>query len=145
MKQNIQSSAAVSKKTIIILLKVDDAGSNLVTLQLADETSFKNWLDCSGPSVTIWISNYSRVQRQATKLITNFRTKTFVERRKLFNLFPLKKRRLHRYMIQVFKILNNLGNVNQSKFFKFRINLTENNTISIKPKFCKTVIGRIFL
>lgn len=103
-------------------------------------------------AVQFWSPNYrkdiellERVQRRATKMIPSLRTKPYEERLERLNLFTLEKRRLRGDMIQVFKYLNKLSNVDHSKLFTLQTNLrTRNNGKTIQAKRCNTDIGRSY-
>ena len=60
-----------------------------------------------------------RVQRRATKLIYNIRELDYATRLKVVGLTTLKSRRLRGDMIEVYKILNSLDDVEMNKFFEF--------------------------
>ena len=51
------------------------------------------------------INKLERVQRRVTKMIPSLREKSYEERLKELNLFPLTQRRLRGDLIQVFKIM----------------------------------------
>ena len=51
------------------------------------------------------------VQRRVTKMIPSLREKSYEERLKELNLFPLTQHRLRGDLIQVFKIMKNIDNM----------------------------------
>ena len=59
-----------------------------------------------------------------TKLIPEFKDKTYEQRLKELRLFSMEYRRLRGDMIQVYKILNNIDRVEPGEFFK----ICQNNT-----------------
>ncbi len=76
---------------------------------------------------------------------SSLRTKPYKERLERLNLFALEKRRLRGDMIQVFKYLNKLSNVDHSKLFTLQTNpRTRNNGKTIQAKRCNSDIGRSF-
>ena len=60
------------------------------------------------------IHKLERVQRRVTKMI-GLRKKPYKERLKELNLFPLTQRRLRGDIIQVFKIMKNIDNIDDDK------------------------------
>jgi hypothetical protein len=80
-----------------------------------------------------------RVQRRATKLISNLRNKSYEVRLIECNLFSLEKRRHRGDMIQVFKILNKIDNVNEENYFQRNNDLrTRNNGFKLIGKPFRT-------
>ena len=63
------------------------------------------------------IKKIESVQRRATKLIPEFKDKTYEQRLKELILFSVEYRRLRGDMIQVYKILNKMDRVEPEKFF----------------------------
>ena len=57
------------------------------------------------------------VQRRATKIIPRFNTLTYCERLTKLNLFSLAYRRRRGDLIQVYRILNSIDNINANDFF----------------------------
>ena len=60
-----------------------------------------------------------KVQQRATKLVHSIKNETYERRRFLLKLPTLKDRRLRGDLIQVYKIVHGLENVDCSKFFQF--------------------------
>ncbi len=63
------------------------------------------------------IAKLEALQRQATKMITSLRNKSYEERLARLNLFSLEKRQLRGKIIECFKILKGFTNVDASKMF----------------------------
>ena len=83
------------------------------------------------------IDKVERVQRRVTKMIPNLRNKSYEERLEELNLFTLSHRRLRGDLIQVFKIIKGIDNMDCSKYFTIdRSNYTRGNG-------CK-IVGRSF-
>ena len=103
-------------------------------------------------AVQFWSPRYrkdiellERVQRRATKLVPSMRHKSYEERLKLLNLFSMEKRRLRGDMIQVFKLLNKLENVDHSSLFEIKTNsITRNNGLPLTAPRWHTDVGRHF-
>ena len=73
------------------------------------------------------------VQRRATKLIPGFRALPYEERLKRLDMFSLKDRRIRGDLIQTFKIVKNIDNVNRDNFFELSSQLTtRNNGLKLK-------------
>ena len=86
-----------------------------------------------------------RVQRRVTKLIPRLRNKPYEERLKELNLFSLTKRRLRGDLIEVFKILKGIENVDAAKYFTIDTsNRTRNNGYKIVGKRFQTNEAKYF-
>ena len=83
------------------------------------------------------IDKLERVQRRVTKMIPSLRNKSYEERLKELNLFPLKQRRLRGDLIQVFKIIKGIDNLDYSKYF------TIDSSNYTRGNGCK-IIGKSF-
>ena len=80
-----------------------------------------------------------RVQRRATKMISGFRDLTYEERLRRCNLTTLRTRRERGDLIQVYKILNKLDDIDESTFFtRAKENKTRGHTFKLVKKFSKT-------
>ena len=81
------------------------------------------------------IDKVERVQRRVTKMIPNLRNKSYEERLEELNLFTLSHRRLRGDLIQVFKIIKGIDNMDCSKYFTIdRSNYTRGNGCKIVGK-----------
>lgn len=84
------------------------------------------------------IDKLERVQRRVTKLIPSLRNKSYEDRLKELDLFSLQHRRLRGDLIQVFKIIKGIDNMDYSKYFSIdRTGYTRGNG-------CK-IIGKTFI
>jgi len=93
----------------------------------------------------IWSPKYIRqsaaiekVQRRATKMLPDIKELSYEDRLIFLQLPSLKFRRIRGDLIQAFKIINNVDNIDASKFFTFNTNTTRNSTKKIFIKHCKT-------
>ena len=81
------------------------------------------------------IDKLERVQRRVTKMIPSLRNKSYEERLSVLNLFPLSQRRIRGDLIQVFKIIKGIDNMDCSKYFKIdSSNYTRGNGCKIVVK-----------
>ena len=81
------------------------------------------------------IDKLERIQRRVTKMIPCLRNKSYEDRLKELNLFSLTKRRLRGDLIQVFKIIKGVDNMNCNKYFNIdRTNYTRGHGCKIIGK-----------
>jgi len=89
------------------------------------------------------------IQRRATKLVNTIKNLTYEERLEQLNLPTLLYRRERYNQIQLYKIVNNVDNINVDKFVQFNDNNTRGHIFKIiKPcvnKFLKLIIGIFYL
>ena len=71
-----------------------------------------------GPKYKMDQQKIERVQRRATKLIQNIRNFSYQDRLRYLNIPSLHYRRLRGDMIQTFKIITGVSNVDKDKYFK---------------------------
>lgn len=83
------------------------------------------------------IAKLERVQRRVTKMIPSLRNKSYEERLRELHLFPLQHRRLRGDLIQVFKIIKGIDNMDCSKYFSI------DNSNYTRGNGCK-IIGKSF-
>ena len=83
------------------------------------------------------IAKLERVQRRVTKMIPSLRNKPYEERLKELDLFPLEHRRLRGDLIQVFKIIRGIDNMDCNKYFSI------DNSNYTRGNGCK-IIGKPF-
>ncbi len=101
---------------------------------------------------TIWSPQFKRqsveiekVQRRATKILKNLKNLTYSERLDKLKLPSLKFRRIRGDLIQAFKIINNIDNVDKDLFFTFRSDdRTRNSENKLYKKFTKSRIRSSF-
>ena len=90
--------------------------------------------------------NLEAVQRRATKMIPNLKDKKYPERLRLLKLPSIKYRQLRGDLIQSFKIITNIDNVNCSDFFKIRDSSnTRNSYLKLYKEYAKTLPRTNFL
>ena len=81
------------------------------------------------------IDKLERVQRRVTKMIPYLRNRSYEDRLKELNLFSLTQRRLRGDLIQVFKIIKGIDNMDCSKYFTLDVsNYTRGNGCKIVGK-----------
>ncbi len=104
-------------------------------------------------AVQFWVPHHAKdiakleaVQRRAMKMITSLHNKSYEERLARVNLFSLKKRQLWGNIIECFKILKRLTNVNASKLFSIdNTSRTRNNRIKLRCRQVQLDCTKIFL
>ena len=74
------------------------------------------------------IKTLEKVQRRATKLVKSLRYKPYDERLKILKLYPLEVRRTRGDLIEVFKIINGLEDINPKEF------ITMSHTITLEQE-----------
>ena len=80
-----------------------------------------------------------KIQRRATKILSECRDMTYGDRLRFLRLHSLKGRRIRGDLIQTFKILNEIEDVNTNTFFAFdQSNRTRNFKGKIFIKYCRT-------
>ncbi len=81
------------------------------------------------------IAKLEAVQRRTTKMIPSLRSKSYEERLARLNLFSLEKRRLRGKLIECFKILKGLTNVDVNRLFLIDdSSRTRSNGVKLKYK-----------
>ena len=102
-------------------------------------------VQCWSPYYKKDIEKLERVQRRVTKLIPRLRNKPYEDRLKELNLFSLSKRRLRGDLIEVFKIVKGIENMNIEKYFTIDTsNTTRNNGCKIVGKRFQTHQAKYF-
>ena len=79
------------------------------------------------PSYRRDIDRLERVQARATKMIPEIRGLSYQERLKKLNMNSLEVRRTKLDLIQTYKILNGVDNVDYTNYFSLNLNNTRNN------------------
>ena len=96
-------------------------------------------VQCWSPYYKKDIAKLEGVQRRMTKLIPRLRNKPYEERLSELNLFSLTKRRLRGDLIEVFKIIKGIENMDMEKYFTIDTsNITRNNGYKIVGKRFQT-------
>ena len=88
----------------------------MLKLYNALEYCVKFWSPCYKKD----IAALERVQRRATRIIPGLKGMSYVDRLKELNLFSLEQRRLRGDLIQTFKILKGIDNVDPGDFFDLK-------------------------
>ena len=97
------------------------------------------------PSQRKDIERLERVQARATKLIPSIRHISYERRLTRLNLYSLEKRRLRGQLIETFKILKGIDNVDYQKLFTLSSNQTRSNGWKLDLKrFNTTQCGEFF-
>ena len=93
----------------------------------------------------IWHPNYKRqsieiekVQRRATKILKEINVLSYSDRLKALNLPSLKYRRLRGDLIQAYKIIHDIDNLNKENFFKFNCSCTRNSDLKLYKELTKS-------
>ena len=84
------------------------------------------------------------VQRRATKLVKNIQHLSYIERLKYIRLpsLQVQYRRLRAYMVETFKILNNIDKVQHEHIFPISRTATRGHNQKIYKKNCRTNIRK---
>ena len=76
------------------------------------------------------------VQRRATKLVNSLKNHSYEERLKALNLTTLETKRLRGDLIEVFKIVKGLDNLNLNNYFEVSTAVTRGHTFELVKKGC---------
>ena len=97
------------------------------------------------PSLRKDIERLEAVQARATKLIPSIRHLGYVRRLKRLNLYSLEKRRLRGQLIETFKMLKGVNNIDYRHLFTFSNNRTRSNGWKLELKrFNTSQCGNFF-
>ena len=97
------------------------------------------------PTLEKDIKRLEAVQARATKLIPSIRQIGYQRRLERLNLFNLETRRLRGQLIETFKILNGITNVEYNKLFTLSRNQTRSNGWKLELKrYNTTQCGQFF-
>ena len=97
------------------------------------------------PSLQKDIDRLEAVQARATKLVPSLRHFGYRRRIERLNLFDLKTRRLRGQLIETFKILKGITNVDYNNLFTLSTNQTRNNGYKLELKrYNTTLCGNYF-
>ena len=102
--------------------------------------------------ITVWypsskknIQLIENVQRSATKLVPELKGLSYQDRLRSLNLTTLLYRRQRYDLIQIFKIVNGLEDIDSERFFTFNDNLTRGHLFRIsKPSINKSLRLNMF-
>ena len=97
------------------------------------------------PSLQKDIDRLEAVQARATKLIPALRHFGYQRRMKRLNLFSLKTRRLRGQLIETFKIIKGITNIDYNNLFTLSTNQTRNNGYKLELKRYNTTLCGNFL
>ena len=90
------------------------------------------------PQIKRQSQEIEKVQRRATRIVRGMKDCSYDERMKILKIPSLKYRRFRGDMIQTFKILNDLDDLDTNDFYDLSTNNTRNNDIKLTIKFCHT-------
>ena len=79
-----------------------------------------------------------KVQRRATKILCDIKDYSYQERLLALNLPSLKYRRLRADLIQTFKIIHDIDNINVEDFFKFCNYKTREQDLKLYKSYART-------
>ena len=97
------------------------------------------------PSLRKDIERLEAVQARATKLIPSIRHLGYVRRLERLNLYSLEKRRLRGQLIETFKLLKGVNNIDYRHLFTFSNNRTRSNGWKLELKrFNTSQCGNFF-
>ena len=97
------------------------------------------------PSLRKDIERLEAVQARATKLIPSIRHLNYHRRLDRLNLFSLEKRRLKGQLLETFKILSGINNINSEGLFSLNNNCTRSNGWKLQLKrFNTSQCGNFF-
>ena len=97
------------------------------------------------PSLRKDIERLEAVQARATKLIPSIRHLGYVRRLERLNLYSLEKRRLRGQLIEIFKMIKGVNNIDYRHLFTFSNNWTRSNGWKLELKrFNTSQCGNFF-
>ena len=85
------------------------------------------------------------VQRRATKMVPGLENMKYKDRLVTLNLPSIKYRQLRGDLIQTFKIIHGIDNIDCNTFFIFNNSTTRNSNLKLYKERCNTVIRSNFL
>ena len=99
----------------------------------------------------IWSPMYKRqsiaiekVQRRATKLLKDIRDLPYIERLEALDIPSLKYRRVRADLIQTYKIIHGLDNIDKDEFFKQNDMYTRNSDLKLYKHYCRSSLRKHF-
>ena len=96
------------------------------------------------PNLAYLQAQLEQVQHRATKLIPELAVKPYEERLKLLKLPSLSYRRAREDMIQVYKLLHHLYNIDPSLLLTLSKSHTRSNGLKLDKKHCNTSLRLSF-
>jgi hypothetical protein len=97
------------------------------------------------PNLSKDIKRLERIQARATKLIPEVRHLSYEERLRKLGMITLEARIVQLDMVQVFKIIKGIDNIDYRHFFTLNVNQTRNNGFKINVKqFNTNIMGGFF-
>ena len=91
------------------------------------------------------IQTLEKVQRRATKIVKGLAHLSYEDRLKSLSLYSLVRRRIRGDLIEVFKILNHLENIDEKIFFtRSSTNNLRGHTCKLFKSFSKKLCRRTF-
>ena len=89
------------------------------------------------------IDEIEKVQRRATKIVPSLKNKSYLQRLTVLGLPSIRYRQIRSDLIQAYKIINKIDNLNCENFFKFTSHeKTRNNTLKIYKPYARTNIRK---
>ena len=86
------------------------------------------------------------VQRRATKMVDSLKNLSYVDRLKQLNLPSIKYRQMRGDLIQTYKIIHNIDNLDKDSFFRLNpSNNTRNSHLKLEKEFSKSSTRSNFL
>ena len=79
-----------------------------------------------------------KVQRRATKVLSEIKEFSYEERLRALNLPSLKFRRIRADLIQAYKIIHGIDNINCDDFFRICEYKTRNQTLKLYKNYART-------
>ena len=84
------------------------------------------------------INLLEKVQRRATRVVSNLRSVDYSERLSILNLFSLERRRDRGDLIETFKILNGIDKIGHSVFELCNDSVTRGHNFKLRKPKCRT-------
>ena len=90
------------------------------------------------------IIKLEKVQRRATKIISDLRNLPYRERLRKCKLMTLEERRRRYDLIEMFKIMKGIYRIDKDKLFELNHNSTRGHSMKIRKKHCRLNIRKNF-
>ena len=85
-----------------------------------------------------------KVQRRATKLLKDIRNLPYTERLEALGIPSLKYRRVRADLIQTYKIIHGIDNIDKYEFFKLYDIYTRNSDLKLYKHYCRSSLRKHF-